>query len=612
MLRQQNVHAPRNCQTGPPGCDASALAVPLGGVARQGPATLLPEQLGIRGYMSGSSLVLWVLQGYTVTHAGALTLQYALPQHGIRAAPRFQDALLYPPRSLVQHGAITYQNLTSDDLTTPPPRGWTRVNAPVGGPVLQCTAAVALCLRHGRAQVCSQPAVPVPGTLPPSTDYECLLPAEENDDIYAMQTDAREAGDTVMALWQLKVPAPSHVAVLVPSMAHRCRISVRFPSAPPPPVDLTALVQPIERIKRGSKTLWWSSALECYCHADGEAVEVLQVAEQLGVAAYHGTRVVQPDGIWTQESPATIRTEVHLGLLPAAASLPHIRLRLPIPLLLQQVPVPSRPSAGRFLLVAHGHVLAGTQPPVTHECRPTADWYSYAQHMERLAWDDQDPGVLWVVHRPEDPPPCMLWVSDNSWVVDDEWVCEEDSADDFAVCPPEHAVVAAVAQAQQHRREMLCRMWEEGPQEPNALLLLLCTLDDDVPWQTQSAALLQHWPLMRPVTANRPLLQQVLQLLQHMVGQPDMERSEVTRTQAPPPPPFPARPVKGWRGGRLATVGRQGTASLTEQRRSPWVRHLGADYNRLQQLLTQAEPPASGPDAELHRHLHASFSGAEG
>lgn len=610
-MRQQNVHA--TCPAGPPGCNASALAVPLGGVARQGAATLLPDQLGVRGYMSGSSLVLWVLQGYAVRQAGTLRLQYAVPQRGICPAPRYQEALLYPPRSLVQHGAVTYQNLTSDDLISPPPRGWTRVSTPAPGRVLQCTAAVALCLRHGQAQVCSRLTVPTPpasACVPPPESPECLLPAVESDEIFAMQTDARAAGDTVMALWQLKVLAPPHVAVLVPSMAHPCRVSLRFPSAPPPPVDLAALVQPIERIRHGANTLWWYPELECYCQAAGNGVDVLTVAEQLGVAAYHGTRVVQPDGIWTQDAPATIRTEAHLSLPPIDV-LPGIRLRLPIPLLLQQRPVPPRPAAGQFLLVTDGHVLAVTQPPLTHEQKPTADWYSYARHMERLTWADADPGVLWVVHRPEDPAPCMLWVSDDSWSGDEEWVGEEEY-EDYTLCPPEHTLVAAMEQAQQHRQEMLCRMWEEGQQEPNALLLLLCTLDDEVPWQAQSAALLQQWPLLTAVTPNAPLLQQVLQLLHRMGRQPTAETDEVNRTQAHPPAPFPSCPLGGWRGGRMATVGLQGTASLAEQRRSPWVRHLGTDYNRLQQLLTQAEPPASGPDAELHHHLRASFSRTEG
>ncbi len=92
-----------------------------------------------------------------------------------------------------------------------------------------------------------------------------------------------------------------------------------------------------------------------------------------------------------------------------------------------------------------------------------------------------------------------------------------------------------------------------------------------------------------------------------------VETSQVARTWAQAPHALPSQPLGGWSGGRLATAGAQGTASLAAQRRSPWTRHLGADYTRLQRLLAQPEAPLlPGSDADMYRHLHGSFSPREG
>ena len=599
-----NIYLPTTCRRGTPGCNAEALVVPLGGVAKHANGTLLPRHIGVRGYVCGGALVLWVMHSFEVADATTgLTLQYAVPRTCIQPSPLYQPALLYPPRSLVQHGSITYQNMTSDDLATPPPRGWTAVPQPPPVPVSQCTAAVALAMSDGKVAIA---AAAQPGERPAvAAPAECLMPPTDSDEIYLLHIDrSLAAGDCVLALWQLQVPLMPHLAVLVPSLAHRCSVSVRCPRAPSPLLDVDALVQPVERIRHGAETLWWYPELKCYRNVQGRRVHLAAVAQQLGAAAYHGVRVVMPDsGIWTQEGGAMIRTEVHLGLPPA--TLQRISLQLPVLLVLQQLPVPLRPSTGRYLLVTRGHVLATEHAPTEHEKRGTANWYSYVDHAERLAWNDDTAGVLWVVHRPHDPAPRVMWTSEDSWETEEEWDSEEYA---YTECPPEHQLVAALAAMQVHREEMMCRMWEEGHREPTAMLLLLCSLDSEVPWQALSAELRLQWPRMRPCTENLPLLQQVLQLLARMSARAVVACGAVQRTRLQAPHALPGQPLGGWSGGRLAVTAVQGATSLAAQRCSPWTRHLGADYNCLQKLLVQATAPEAAAEAELYRHLHSSFS----
>ena len=599
-----NIRLPAGCPCGPPGCNDEAIAIPMGGLAQGTDGPLLPHHLGVRGYVCGSALVLWVLQGYELTQpVDQLSLQYALPRQAEQPPPPYQPALLYPPRSLVQHEGIAYQNLTADDLGTPPPRHWTPVPMPHPAPVLQCTSAVALRLRDGTASVCSPP-------LPPCSEVpagsracrpECLLTSTADDEVYVQAAQGLQPGDAVMALWQLQVPLASHAILMVPSMLHRCRTSVRLPCAATsmPAVDRAGLVQPIERIQSNGQQLWWYPELGHYRNAAGTCAALSAVAQQLGKETYHVTRVVMAEGgLWTHEATASVRTEVYVGLPPPR--LPRLELRLPFDLVLLQLPVPQPPPDGRFLLLSHGHVLAASQVPARHDRRHTEDWYSWADRQERLAWQGEPEGVLWVAHRPHDPAPRVVWIPEDTWTAEEDWECEDFC--ETVTCPTEAQLVAELRQAQTHRQEMLCRMWEEAQCETNALLLLLCSQDTELPWQMRSAQLLQQWPHMTDISTDALLLQRVHQTLQRLSGNLACPQQTVARTGLRAPHALPAVSQSStWSGGRLATTARQGTG-LAALRRSPWVRHLGSSYNRLHQLLLTASPAAA--DRQQHHDLH--------
>ena len=145
-------------------------------------------------------------------------------------------------------------------------------------------------------------------------------------------------------------------------------------------------------------------------------------------------------------------------------------------------------------------------------------------------------------------------------------------------------------------------MWEEAQCETNALLLLLCSQDTELPWQMRSAQLLQQWPHMTDISTDALLLQRVHQTRQRLSGNLACPQQTVARTGLRAPHALPAVSQSStWSGGRLATTARQGTG-LAALRRSPWVRHLGSSYNRLHQLLLTASPAAA--DRQQHHDLH--------